>query len=279
MAGIIICSIFGLVLSVIAIIANIAVVISIYKQRTFIQPSIFNIGCICLSNCVVSGIRFVLVPFGASAHLFRIILAGSFIFVQLGLHSALAYDRWNAVSKPLKYRQPGYAKTSKRITLFTVLAGMAIGVAICAPQNHVSYNVNAIILGFRSVATVTLTLAYIRIYVKVRERSTRIGDNPSNDTNSSVASQVRTNREKYLFLASLWITMSFLVLNIPLAVFATFVQAGAPCASVDGAIFAFVYFCFVFSSVCDPISFFMMERRRKRASVAQIHPGPAGNVQ
>ena len=58
--------------------------------------------------------------------------------------------------------------------------------------------------------------------------------------------------------------------NIPLDVFSAFKKGRGPCKRNNGIIFAILYIFYVFNSVCNPIAFFVMERRRKGATVVPV---------
>ena len=276
MAATPICSIPGLVLSVIAFFANAAVVFSIFKRKTSIPSPIFTIGCICLSNSVLCGFHSVSAALAGSAAPIRRIVLTTFIMIQMVLHSALAYDRWTAVAKPHQYRQQSRVKASKRITLTVLIATIAVGIAIGVLQNRKEYNITPFLgMASRLLLTIILALAYFKIYKKVKENNNRVSNQSNNSGNNSVPSQMRKKDEKYLLLMSMWISVSFLVFNIPLDVFSAFKKGRGPCKRNNGIIFAILYILYVVNSVCDPIAFFVMERRRKGTTVVPVVQGTA----
>ena len=265
-----ICRLPGLVLSVPGLIANIAVIISIKKSKITRPPSIFIIGCICLANVAFCCFFPISSAFGASFTSVRQYVSVPLTMIQLGLHTLLTYDRWLAVARPQQYRQPRHKKIFKRLILVTVIVGIIFGIAIRASRT-VSFEVTPYItISLRFLVTIIISIVYIKVYKTIKTNNARIADRSSENSNDSAVAQLRKKNEQYLLLLSLWITVSFLVFNIPMGVFTAFVKINAPCSTTDGKVFGAVFFTFVINLLCDPITFFIMERRRKRACVVQV---------
>ena len=174
-----------------------------------------------------------------------------------------------AVARPQKYRQPRQKTIFKRLVLVAVIVGVIIGIAIRA-SGAVRFEATPYMtISLRFLVTIIISIVYIKVYKTIKMNNTRITDR-SSENNDNAAAQRRKKNEQYLLLISIWITVSFLVFSIPMGVFTAFVKINAPCSTTDGKVFGVVFFIFVINSLCDPITFFIMERRRKRANVVRV---------
>ena len=261
------CRIPALVLSVTALVANISVIVSIMRNKSTRSTCGFIIACICFSNTIFGFSQPISAAIGSSFQAVRQYTSIPIVFVQLGLHFPLAHDRWITVAKPQKYRQPHHRIVLKRTAVVLVITAIAIGIVIGSSPAIVYVAMYYITLSLRVLAIIVISILYIYMYKSVKVNNRRVAGHSNEANNDNPGTQLRRKNEKYLFFLCMWITASFLVFNIPISVFTALVKGNPPCNTTNGKLFGAVFFVFVINGLCDPITYFIIERRRRRARV------------
>ena len=261
------CRFPGLILSITALIANIAVILSIIRNRNTKPTCGFIIACICFSNTIFGLSQPISAAIGSSFQAVKQYISIPIVFVQLGLHFLLAYDRWTAVAQPQKYKQPHHRMVLKRIALLLVATAILIGIVIGVSPVIVYVVMYYVTLSIRVLAIFAISILYTYLYKSIKANNRRIAGRSNEINNDNPGTQLRRKNERYLFFLCMWITASYLVFNIPISVFTALVKRNPPCSTTNGKIFGAVFFIFVMNSLCDPVTYFIMERRRRRGIV------------
>ena len=179
----IICVIISISTTLIGLILNIAMLISIIKKHGFKRNVLFaNIG---KSNAVFSMGMLATVMTASSGRkmslileciLFSILLASS--FAQLFANVILAIDRYIATSFPLKHRQTTTWKLWKK----SLLIGEAMCIMIASVLASISlvlkkkYIVTKALMISRLMAIVMLALLYYKVFEKFRKSKVNLSE-------------------------------------------------------------------------------------------------------
>ena len=270
MAAVHTCGIPVGVFSVIAVFSNITMIIFVFKRDGTKRGFYIILLCIGLINAVTSA------PMTAFLFISENFLdndmkdktiASTFLvslhFFQLHLNLALAYDRYLAVSEPIEHRTAVLMKKSKRY-LITGAACVLVISAIIAylSANYLYLKLPIVAVGCaRFITFLSLTVIYYKL-VRSYKKSQAITESfNTTSTVQTAAHRVREMNERHMTYKCVGITLSFVILNLPLAVASIFFPETELCSTQGGIIMFTCLTLDAFNRAIDPIWYFYMDRR------------------
>lgn len=189
-------------------------------------------------------------------------------FSQFGINVALAYDRYVAVRQPLKYRSGLWLKTLKKL----FAAGLAVIIIISLVLSFVctlQFKQKSYLLYIVGVSRLAGCLIFVVIYSKVyksfkasRLRTTHVSRSAKPEC-SAVAQNIRARMESHLLKICIGVSGSYILLNLPMMIYDSFVSFSDNCETVEGEALVAVVTLMNINMVLDPCWFFFMARRDK----------------
>ena len=254
------CKLPPTILGVFGVIFNAAMIIGII-WRGMSRPYYFLFTCIGVCNIALSIVNPVRINLAKSdGNKVNGAISVTLIQIQNGLHFTLAYDRWLAVSKPFEYAQPGSMKQIQKRTLKVAMCTVVSGLAIAIPNYNIPRFKGRCIVIFSLSFTIAIAILYYKIYRKMKENNARVAGNSAQQNNESIALQQRKKEEEYVLKMSVWIIGSLLITNLPLSLYIAISESARLCSSVE---FTIMHDILILNFFCDPITFFISEKRKQ----------------
>ena len=213
--------------SIMAFLGNVLIIVALRKVSSLHPPSKLLLGCLASTDLCVglisqplyvttfilpkhSDLCFYIVTY------FRLITSAGTIFcgVSLLTLTAISVDRLLALLLGLRYRQ---VVTLRRVWGFVVLFWFfSIAVAIIFVYNaRICYVLICIIV---ILCTVTTTLCYTKIYLRLRQHQAQIQDHVSQVQPNEGGVSLNLMRYKKTVSSSLWIQMTLLACYLPFSI-------------------------------------------------------------
>ena len=281
------CALHLPVIDIASTIANLAMVVHIWKNRKTSKKIDMFFAALGLSNfslTIYMIVRFVtvrLIAFNDTrTSLFETVSFGLYTILSdlhLSLNVAIAYSRFCAVAQPRKYsEEKERSRLLKRLIAITVVGSVTLGIA------------NGIVLGFvrirlvrnwieaasRFITYVLLCIIYVKIFRKVKAHNQSVANAVSTEgqvENNSI-SERHQNHEKYLMKLFLGITISFLVFNLPIMIIGPLTPVPADCESMEGKLITSAFTFFIVGKAFDPMWYFFLWKRSNRRQPVQRNP-------
>ena len=260
-----VCKVPVIIIGLIGGVANIIMVIGIYKSKLISRPNYFIFTCIGILNAFFALFDPVAFMFEVTFQGIRKGIAIPLSMVLLGMHFTLTYARWMAVFKPLQYRQNNNLRYFIKRIIIMAIVSLAFGLVLALPTGMKVENRVRLTLGIRFIITVVFAVIYQKIYKQFKKNKVTTGIAEQDE--NSAASQIRKRNEKNLLIMSFWISGSFIVSGLPATICRAIFPTNHPCSTAEGTILVIAYTTFLLNYACDPITFYFMERRRKACIV------------
>ena len=196
----------------------------------------------------------------------------SLLFLQLHVNLALAYDRYLAVSEPLQHRSAVLMKKSKRHLIIGAVCVLAVsGIMAYLSANYLYLKLPIVAVGCaRFITFFSLVVIHYKL-VRSYKKSQAIAESFNAASSVQTAAQkVRALNERHMTYKCIGITLSYVILNLPLAVASLIVSETRGCSTQGGVIFSICLTLDAFNRTTDPIWYFVMERRR-RSKNRRVH--------
>ena len=272
MASVHICGMPVGAFSVLAVFSNIAMVIFVIKFNHTKGGFYIILLCIGFINAVTS------VPMSAFLFISQNFLdddvkdrtiANAFLvalhFLQLHVNLALAYDRYLAVSEPLQHRSAFLMRKTKRYLIIGAVCVLAVsGIMAYLSANYLYLKLPIVGVGCaRFITFFSLTVIYYKLLRSYKKSQSNTESFNATSSVQTAAQKVRATKEKHMTYKCVGITLSFVVLNLPLAVASTFFPETESCSTRGGIIMFICLTLDAFNRAIDPIWYFYMERRER----------------
>ena len=262
--------------SLVAFIANIAMMISIYKNNSMKRSMAFIFTCIGMINAV-SAVLFVTTfhpDFTAGVTFTETIVTDSSVIIlalfQLQSNAALAYDRYLAVSQPLEYRlNATLKKLKKRFWIASIVVIMLAGVTAYLGALYQYRKASLMVVGsFRLITFAYFGVIYYKIFSTFKK-------NQSNIENALPSAQpalqrIRAKQERHLISVCVAVTGSFIILNLPVTVISYIYDLNeffsASCSTAVGIITSVCVSFDAINMAFDPFWYFWMKRCNQSSS-------------
>ena len=264
-------------LSTVAVVANVSMVIHIFKANNasfqvhliFKLLGLSNVSCgICLilqwiANASSMSILIVWILSAA--------LAISF-FLQMAFNVSLAFVRYQFVINALDYfTSQSKRRLEKKLSIAVFTSALVLGI-ICAIMRILINNIQLIAIPIaisRTIGYILLCIFYIKLYFAMKSQNQAVvarsaGEGQPKTNNHEVIAKRKKNLQhaKKFFTG---IITSFFVLNIP-SIIALFMATQFPnCKTWQGLFHAISIGLTCVNMVFDSIWYFYMERRSRRS--------------
>ena len=270
MADLGICNIPSIFLLPVLFILNISMFVCILKKNRIRQNVYLLLGINGLSN-----IFFIIQLIGDSAlkrytsersrhvDLFMKSLVAASALFHLSLNIIIAYDRYFVTNFPLKYKTTNPSERLKKLLAFVLFASILLGFALAYPAAYFKYmRIIHIFIGILRVITcILLAFFYYKIYEKVKSsRVNALGN--SNESAMMAAHALRRRSEKYLMKMCIGITVSYLILNLPMAIALCIFETTNDCKILNGRVFTASAYILMLNLTFDPLWYFYTEKRK-----------------
>ena len=268
-----------LILSSVAVTSNFAMMICIYKNNGVKRSMYFIFACIGLSNAISALLCFVAFvhPQSTVKNTFLELVAIDVVviflsFFQLQANLALAYDRYLAVTQPLQYKSDETLRKVKRnfliATISTLVVACIAGVLSAIYQQS---KAPLFVVGVARLITFALfIIIYSMLFKKYQKSQANIGHLSASGPGQSLAVQeARAKREMHLFSMCLGVTVSFIVLNLPIVIASGIYGMDDINERCDtkASIVTSICLCFdILNVAVDPLWYLFIERRRRSGS-------------
>ena len=273
MTSIKICRVPVGVFSVLAVFLNITMVIFVLKVTGTKRGFHVILICIGLLNGITAlpmGVfSFVRLSFmddnENDSSLAKPILIISLLLLQLHVNLALAYDRYLAVTKPMQHRSAVLMRKSKmHLTIGAVCVLTISGIMAYLTVSHPQSTLPAVAVGCgRFITFISLAVFHYKI-VRLYKKSQAITDSINATSSIQTAAQkVRELNERHMTYKCIGITLSYVILNLPLAIASLTISETTGCSTLVDVVFSICLSLDAFNRTTDPIWYFFMERRRR----------------
>ena len=189
----------------------------------------------------------------------------SVLFLQLHVNLALTYDRYLAVTEPLQYRSVLLMRKSKKHLIIGPVCILTISCIIAYLRaNQIYLTLPKVAVGCgRFVTFLSITFIHYKL-LRAYKKSQAITQS-FNATSSvqTAAHEVRAMNERHMTYKCIGITLSYVILNLPLAIVSNVVSETKGCNTSSDVIFSICLSLDAFNRTTDPIWFFLMDRRRR----------------
>ena len=275
------------VIDVVSTIANLAMVVHIWKNRKTSKKTDMLFAALGLSNVSLT-VFMIFRVFKVSlialndtkTSLLDAVFFGLYTILSdlnLSLNVAIAYSRFCAVAQPRKYSEDEErSRLQRRLIAITVVGSLALGIA------------NGVVLGFvrirlvrnwieavsRFITYVLLCIIYVKIFRKIKAHNQSVANAVSTEgqvENSSISKR-HENHEKYLMKLFLGITISFLVFNLPIMIIGPLTPIATGCDLMEGKLHTSALTFFIVGKAFDPMWYFFLWKRSNRRQSVQRNP-------
>ena len=281
------CAIHLGVIDIASTIANLAMVVHIWKNRKTSKKIDVLFAALGLSNfsftvfMIVRLFKVSLIAFNDTrTSLFDAVFFGLYTILSdlnLSLNVAIAYSRFCAVAQPRKYSEDEErSRLQRRLIAITVVGSLALGIANGVVLGFVGIRLvrNWIEAASRFITYVLLCIIYVKIFRKIKAHNQSVANAVSTEgqvENNSI-SERHQNHEKYLMKLFLGITISFLVFNLPIMIIGPLTPIATGCDLMEGKMLTSALTFFIVGKAFDPIWYFFLWRRSNRRQPVQINP-------
>ena len=274
-------------LSAIGFFPNVAMIISIYKKNgtklshDLILQWIGSINALTALPMAVFMIARSLIIKGFMIEKAAVIgFLTSLLLLQLYVNLTLTYDRYLAVKKPLQYRLASRLTQSKRWLIIGIVPILAIsGVIAYLLTVLPSLKIHLILLGSaRAVTFASMSIIYYKLLKEYRKSNANIESSSGGSELQTAASRIRRINERHMTYKCLVITISFFILNLPVAVASNLLPNGGDCGTKQGIVLSVFVALDSLNRVIDPIWYFLMERR-KRSQIQKVQQSQIAFIQ
>ena len=272
MASIKICRLPVGTFSVLAVFLNITMVIFVLKVNGKKRGFHIILVCIGLINVITA------LPMSAFSFVRQYLMVDnvkdnpiaktvliSLLLSQLHVNLSLAYDRYLAVTEPMQYRTVLLMRKSKRHLITGAVCVLSIsGIIAYLRANHPHSILPVVAVGCgRFVTFISLAIIHYKL-LRAYKKSQAITQS-FNATSSvqTVAQKMRAMNERHMTYKCIGITLSYVILNLPLAIVSLVVSETKGCNTSSDVIFSICLSLDAFNRTTDPIWFFLMDRRRR----------------
>ena len=288
------CAKFIPVILAIGFIANLAMLIQVFRKWKTSGKGFFLYGCLSMCN-LLSTLALLITPIAMrvdegkinlSTILSASIVRFSTVCLNCGFNLAIAYSRMCVVTQPFKYSNPTALWRLSRRTALTVVVVTIVSVVPVALGTAISkmltINIWAltIVLIITSILLCSFYWKLLRAYRKRNKEMIRVLDVRVNKN----IIENRERQERYLRRLFIGITTSFFVLNLPVMIVTkvSSIYEVSLCDSTEGKLKLFAYTCVIINMVFDPLWFSYILWRMKRDRQSHISPTkevavPSGN--
>ena len=200
----------------------------------------------------------------------------SLYFMQLGTNIALAYDRYVAVSQPMRYRVGSWFSVLKKLLLGGLITTIACSAAMACVAVLVLHKVSYLlkVVGIsRLVGSVSFAIIYYRIFHAYKASQTSLGIDSTSKQNvrieankieigvSAAMRQIKAKRERSLMKMCIGITVSFIIFNLPVMIYNGFFGFGEDCNTTQGKLLVASVTMMSINMLLDPCWYFKMVKR------------------
>ena len=260
------------VFSVLAVFLNITMVIFVLKVTGTKRGFHVILICIGLINAIVSVpmsvfslVRQHVMDDNEKDNTIAKTILMSLLFLQLHVNLALAYDRYLAVSEPMQHRSAVLMRKSKRYLITGAACVPFIsGIMAYLSANYTYLKLPIVAVGcVRFIALFSLTVIHYKI-VRSYKKSQAITESiNATSTVQTAVQKAREMNERHMTYKCIGITLSYVILNLPLAIASLIVSETRGCSTPGGVVFSLCLSLDAFNRTTDPIWYFFMERRRR----------------
>ena len=259
-------------LSVIGLFANIAMLISIHKRSGMMVSLYLILQWIGSINAIAT------LPIASYTIIRRPFLRGIVIekseatafltlilFLQLHVNLALTHDRYIAVKKPLQYRLESRLRQSKRWLILGLIPIVVLSCTISYLTSQLpSLKIHLVLVaGARASTFAAMSIIYYKLLTEYRKSNATIEGSSSASEMQTAASRIRRINERHMTYKFMGITISFVVLNLPIAVASNLFPDARGCDTKKGVLLSICIALDALNRVFDPVWYFLMERRNR----------------
>ena len=260
--------------TLIALISNVKMVISIWKMHGCRQGSYLLFAKIGQSNAVflvailITGFLLNSDPSVSLRLVFGSLTLG-FSLAQIFANIALACDRYYATHFPFQYRQNMTSKIWMKPLLIGETASMIAGwgFGYLDVIIHAELILRKVLVTARLGAILVMAVLYYKVFKKFRSSRVNVSTNnniasPRNPTEGDQG--MGSRHEKHLLKMCIGITATFAVLNLPFSIHGAMFEEEKDCITFQGKLNASFLFLVQANMAFDPFWYFYMEKRRRQ---------------
>lgn len=260
---------------VFAVGSNVPMLWSILKKRGPTRSTYFVFATIGFSNlffCLLLVIRALSEDSTRQRPVLEATLISAVLVVllfQIFSNYALAYDRYIAVSQPLAYRLSSRLSHLKKcyVAAFVIITIFSTTVSfLCILKYENKMYLARVMTGSKLAFCIPFLVIYYKIYQSFKTGS-RCRSNRTENSRQFQTEDVQLSRrkqEKHLVMNCLGVTITFLLLNLPLIILDALTSFGDDCSTAQGKALASSITLVNINITLDPCWYFNMERRRSQ---------------